>query len=297
MPPCPGVGKRGQKTVPGSSPKPWWGAREALLPAAAPGRPAPPWVPWAPERLSLPPGAGGGVLTVPGERAGVFLCPACVRGPGAPAAGRLPPSEVPLPPGSARIQETTPRAPSAPAPSARPDTALGVLRPGLGPAGGRRPDRPQGLRSMNYTASCWPGSRGRSRFRGHSSFLEAALFRSTGARLGLQPLGTDPLAAGQPGQAGQRQTTGGLADSALLSLKAALAHRGPGVVSWPPCGRVGPPRPPRTQLPVPHLQSLWPPPVTARPIPHSWRPCPDPLLQEVVPRGAVCPLGQPPGHL
>lgn len=125
------------------------------------------------------------------------------------------------------------------------------------------------------------------------------MFRSAGARLALQPLGTDPLSADQPRQAGQRQTTGGLADSALLSLKAALAHRGPGVGRSTGLLVVGeaPPRPPRTQLPVPHLQSPWPPPVTARPIPHSWRPCLDPLLQEGIPHGAACPLGQPPGHL
>lgn len=47
-----------------------------------------------------------------------------------------PPSEV-RPPGPARIQETTPRAPSGPTALSRLDTALGVLRPGLGRAGGR----------------------------------------------------------------------------------------------------------------------------------------------------------------
>ena len=89
----------GRKQSQEAAQSPGGGVREALLPAAAPGRPVPARVPWVPEPLSLPPGAGGGVLTVPGERAAVFLRPACVRGPGAPAAGR---SEDPTHRGAAK---------------------------------------------------------------------------------------------------------------------------------------------------------------------------------------------------
>lgn len=86
--------------------------------------------------------------------------------------------------------------------------------------------------------------------------------------------------------------TGGLPDSALLSLKAALAHRDQGwggqlASLW--SGR--PPRPPRTQLPVPHCRP-WPP----RSLPGH-----PPLLEAVPnpppgghPHGAACPPGAAP---
>lgn len=226
-----------------------------------------------------------------GRRPSCAQHPACVRGLGAPAAGRPPcltdrgltSHFLPAQPASRKPRPWHPRAPP---PSASPDTAPRALRPGLGRAGGRRPGRPQGLRSMNNTAPCWPVSRARSRFRGHSSFLKPALFRSTGPRLGLWPLGADPLAGGQPGQAGQRRTTGGLEDSALLSLRAAPAHRGPGVGRSAGLLAVSSQSPTRRAPGHPrHCPAH----------PHSWVwPCPDPLLQEVVPRGAVCLPGAAP---
>lgn len=162
-PACPGAEKQGQKAVPGSGPKPWgrlerpsarplrgspgWGTR-GPPPGRCPRMVGAPAGPLGAQALSLPARGGRWAYSQSlgrGRRSSCARHPACVRGPGAPAAGRPPPSEVPLPPGPARIQETTPRAPSGPAALSRPDTALGVLRPGLGRAGGRRAGRPQGF--------------------------------------------------------------------------------------------------------------------------------------------------------
>ena len=128
MPPCPGAETQEQETVPGSGPKPGGRAgrceRSSARPLPQDSR-RPNGSPGCPSPCPCPtpfPGRAVGVLTVPGERAAAFLCSApCLRPrPGGtsrrpPALPHRPGPDVPLPPSSACIQETTPLAPSGPA--------------------------------------------------------------------------------------------------------------------------------------------------------------------------------------